>query len=304
VAKREAELVAAIQEYRKCVGRLLETIAAWQWDDPISQIYRELFKAPMIVDPPIDRDSLLADLEYRYANRIPPGYKDSANEHSGIGDFLIWKTILKIGETESRHLVFVSGDEKTDWRYQSENRALYPRIELLEEYRAASKGKSLLMITFAELLQQFGASQPVVEAVRQEEAVASLTRSDDLRSRDVGAGVSVSLLHRYLKGRYPDRDHATPPELVLLLQELKSRNIETLEDLEDMIAYSTAAFDLSEAEAPPQKNGESTRFNDMGVVRRSLAIMDEAYRMQTYPSDSERFRRWRREVVWVPPNRP
>ena len=114
---------------------MLEVVAHWHWDDPVSQIYREFFKAHLLVDPDLDREELLKDLKYRQEHRIPPGFNDANNEYSGVGDLLIWRALLKIGQQESRHLVFVSGDEKTDWRYQSENTALYPRFELLDEYR-------------------------------------------------------------------------------------------------------------------------------------------------------------------------
>jgi len=174
MVKREEEIPKALEEYRNKISELLDIVAEWQWNDPVSNIYRDLFKGPTIVEPKFDREELLAELKYRQEHRIPPGFKDANNEYSGVGDLLIWKTILNIGEQESRHLIFVSGDEKADWRYQSENQALYARFELLDEYRRASRGKSLLIISFAELLEQLGAPAPVVAEVKQEEAVASL----------------------------------------------------------------------------------------------------------------------------------
>ena len=182
-----------------------------------------------MVDPEVDREKLLEELKYRQDHRIPPGYKDANNDYSGIGDLLIWKTILKIGEEESRHLVFVSGDEKTDWRYQSENRPLYPRFELLDEYRIVSKGKSLLIITFAELLEQFGAPAPVVEEVRQEEAVASLKKSALATAfRESEQPLNIVSLRNYLKNRYPDRKHyAHAVHYHELLKELRTHHIHT-----------------------------------------------------------------------------
>lgn len=151
---------------------MLETVATWHWDDPVSTIYREFFKQPIVVDPDFDREELLKDLQYRYEHRIPPGYKDSANEHSGVGDLIIWKTILTIGEREKRHLVFVSGEEKPDWWYRSDSRALYPRFELVDEYRRASGGKSLIIMTFAELLKRLKVPEAVVEEVKQGEKLS------------------------------------------------------------------------------------------------------------------------------------
>lgn len=200
MVKQEGEISKTIAEYRNKIGELLNIVAGWQWNDPVSNIYRDLFKGPAIIDPKFDREELLAELKYRQEHRIPPGFKDATNEYSGVGDLLVWKTILHIGEQESRHLIFVSGDEKADWRYQSENQALYPRFELLDEYRRASKGKSLLIISFAQLLEQLGAPAPVVAEIKQEEAAASLTElSSDFRSRIGRAEQAVIgwLLTRY-----------------------------------------------------------------------------------------------------------
>ena len=173
MVKREGEISKALAEYRSKIGELLDIIAGWQWNDPVSKIYRDLFKGRSIVDPSFSREDLLIELKYRQDHRIPPGFKDASNEYSGVGDLLIWKTILHLGEQESKHLIFVSGDEKADWRYQSESQALYPRFELLDEYRRASHGKSLLIISFAQLLEELGAPAPVVAEVKQEEAAAS-----------------------------------------------------------------------------------------------------------------------------------
>ncbi len=174
LVKRESEISSVLSDYRKLIADLLKTVQDWRWDDPVSQIYRDLFKPPFIVDTEFQHEELLDDLKYRQENRIPPGYKDANNTYSGVGDLIIWKTILKLGELERRHLIFVSGEEKSDWRYQSEGQALYPRFELVDEYRRMSGGKSFLMISFAELLQQFGAPPTVVEEIKQEEAISAL----------------------------------------------------------------------------------------------------------------------------------
>jgi PIN like domain len=204
LVKQEEGMLAALTNYRKHINDLLEVVAGWHWNDPVSAIYRDLFKPPNIVDLQFDRDDLLKELKYRQEHRIPPGYKDSNNEYSGVGDLIIWKTVLAIGEKESRDVVFVSGDEKTDWRYQSEGRALYPRFELLDEYRRASNGKSLLMISFAELLEQSGAPAPVVAEVKQEEAVASLAVQSILRG--YREGLAENAVFRWLCAQYPNTE--------------------------------------------------------------------------------------------------
>jgi len=172
--EREKDLSKIIESYRNQVAELLRTVESWQWDDPVSAIYRELFRGPVVVDPEYKQNELLEELAYRQENKVPPGYKDANNEHSGVGDFLIWKTLLKLGESEKRHLLFVSGEEKPDWWYRSENRSLYPRFELLDEYRRASDGHSFLMIGFADLLKHFGATDDVVSEVEKKEPLSAI----------------------------------------------------------------------------------------------------------------------------------
>jgi hypothetical protein len=102
-------------------------------------------------------------------HNIPPGYKDSGKEDRGIGDFLIWLTILEAGKTRKKSLLFVSGEEKSDWFHKSEGRTLYPRYELVDEYRRSSEGQSFHMVSFSQFLNMYGASESTVEEVREEE---------------------------------------------------------------------------------------------------------------------------------------
>jgi hypothetical protein len=166
--KAEQEATKALDAYRDAVGKLLETMRGWQWNDPVSSLYCELFSSEVIVEPAHDRKKLLEELEYRYTNRVPPGFKDEKKADGGIGDFLIWKTILEVG-SKKQDVVFVSGDEKSDWWYRSDGTALYPRFELVDEFRRQSEGRSLHLIPFAKLLELFGASKDVVNEVRREQ---------------------------------------------------------------------------------------------------------------------------------------
>jgi hypothetical protein len=212
LVEHESDIEKALEKYRDCIGELLDVVAHWQWDDPVSKIYRELFSDGVVVDVEEDRGVILEDLAYRQVHKIPPGYKDANKDDEGIGDLLIWKTILKIGEAEKCHLIFVSGDEKSDWRYKSEGQALYPRFELVDEYRRKSGGKSFLMIGFADLLKQFGASPEVVAEVQQEESTPSFaqllneTLEDEHTIGDFGAKASQveKSVFAWLIGKFPE----------------------------------------------------------------------------------------------------
>jgi hypothetical protein len=48
------------------------------------------------------RKQLHNEKSRRYKNKVPPGYKDASKDDGGIGDFLIWKTLLLLGEREKK----------------------------------------------------------------------------------------------------------------------------------------------------------------------------------------------------------
>jgi hypothetical protein len=98
-------------------------------------------------------------------NHIPPGYKDEGKEQNAIGDYLIWLTILDIGKSKQLPVLFVSGDEKSDWYHQSESQALYPRYELVDEYRRASGGHQFHMVNFSGFLDLFGATRYCLKTI-------------------------------------------------------------------------------------------------------------------------------------------
>lgn len=53
----------------------------------------------------------------RYANHIPPGYKDSETK-SGIsqyGDLIIWKEMIRKAREDKKDIIFISNDQKPDW---------------------------------------------------------------------------------------------------------------------------------------------------------------------------------------------
>jgi hypothetical protein len=174
----EKEIIEKYREYSKSVDDLLEHIRNWYWNDPVSIIYGELFAEGVVAEALINKDELKQRLEKQNLFKIPPGYKDATKEDKGIGDLLIWHTILEAGEKHKKSVIFISGEEKPDWWYKSEGRTLFPRFELIDEFRRRSEGQSFHIINFSNFLKLFGASKGTVEEVKQEEE----TRSQDLLS--------------------------------------------------------------------------------------------------------------------------
>jgi len=150
----------------------MDSIKSWTWNDPISLIYKELFNSDIIYDLKINEDEIRNDLRRRYLHKIPPGYKDKSKPDDGIGDLLIWLTILEFAK-KKKDVVFVTGEEKSDWFYKSENQILYPRFELLEEFRKHSDKKSFHIIKLFELLNFFDADDKAIKELELEDSISS-----------------------------------------------------------------------------------------------------------------------------------
>jgi hypothetical protein len=165
----EKEIDGKTREYKAAIGRVLDRIREWTWDDPVSLVYADLFTKDVVLDPKVDLQKAQEDLRRRQLHKIPPGYKDSSKDDQGIGDLLIWYTILDIGTSKKRSVIFVSGEEKADWWHKSERQNLYPRYELVDEFHRSSDGHSFHIIPFSRLLELYGASESTVQEVREEE---------------------------------------------------------------------------------------------------------------------------------------
>lgn len=166
--KLDSAIADSIAAYKKTTAALVARIREWTFSDPVSMLYAEVFADGVVVESSTQSGELVEDWEFRKLNSIPPGYKDE-----GPGDLLIWRTIIEHAQKTKRDCIFVCNDLKTDWWHQAAGSPLYPRFELLVEYSRASQGSSFGMVTFAELLELFGADREIVEEAKQEEVTSA-----------------------------------------------------------------------------------------------------------------------------------
>jgi rRNA-processing protein FCF1 len=184
--EQEITLKAQISKYNEEIKKTIRVIQTWGWDDPVSQMYHDVLKDRVLDDSFIKNEEVAKDLERRNTLSIPPGYKDKGKEENQAGDLLIWYEVLKLAEEKGSHLVFVTGDEKQDWWHQSGKKPLYPRFELVDEYREKSKGKSFHMVSLSSLLKLFGAEEDVIKAVKSSESTVSIaTKHSRLSNMDL-----------------------------------------------------------------------------------------------------------------------
>ncbi|MBB4801799.1 rRNA-processing protein FCF1 [Flavobacterium nitrogenifigens] len=168
--KEAKDIEKQIQElqknYSKKIDNILENMKKWRWDDPVSAVYKELFKSNIIQELDLSQDELIDDLERRNKHNIPPGFKDKAKDDYGIGDLIIWRTILAVAKNKNKDIVFVSGDEKNDWFYRSDSQSLYPRFELITEFKNYTEDKTLHIIKSSKFLDILGAAEEAVTEVK------------------------------------------------------------------------------------------------------------------------------------------
>jgi len=184
VLQAEQKLLVASREYGEQLSRVAEKVRTWTWNDPVSELYRTTFTPEVVFDPSLDQQDVENDLKYRVANAIPPGYKDASKPDGGVGDVVIWQTILRLAEERKVDVILVSGEEKSDWWHRGGGRQLYPRFELVDEFRRRSSGKSFHIVSFAELLDTYGAAEELVAEVRETEVESRTEQETPLSQID------------------------------------------------------------------------------------------------------------------------
>lgn len=169
VIEKETQLKDLIKGYRREIKNTLGIIQSWGWDDPVSKMYHEVLSKSVLSDSEICEKEIEADLIRRSTLKIPPGYKDGGKNENQAGDLLIWHELLRLGSTNNQHVIFVSGDEKADWWHQSGGKNLYPRFELVDEFRTKTDGKSFHILSLSDLLRIFDTDAEIVKAIETSE---------------------------------------------------------------------------------------------------------------------------------------
>ena len=79
----------------------------------------------------------------RYANGIPPGYKDMTKDVSDktqtkkFGDLIVWYQIIEMAKSDKNNtsIILVTDDRKEDWWWKVSTRTIGPRPELRKEIK-------------------------------------------------------------------------------------------------------------------------------------------------------------------------
>lgn len=203
VIKCHAEATEAIKQYRKALGKLTDHVKGWLWNDPVSELYAKLFTRETIVECLVAEEELKADHQRRLKHEIAPGYHDKGKPDNGVGDNIIWHTILQLGREKKRSVIFVTQETKSDWFYRSSNISLYPKFELVEEFSRISGGAAFHILKLSEMLEIFGAEQALVKNIQQNEAlVEAAEQRNPLTDQAMSMAVQEELHQHYLGSEF------------------------------------------------------------------------------------------------------
>lgn len=204
--KLEIKLKQQISEYRKAIQSTLNAIEEWNHDDPVRKMYREIFQSiDSLQVTSLKEEAMLENWKYRLGNKIPPGYKDGGKDDSGIGDYIVWQTLLDECAQMKADAILVTGETKPDWWHISNERPLYPRRELVEEFRQITNGQTIHLVPPAKFFQLFGASPEVVKEIKSEQ---SLSRNKPLKLRSTITDHALNAVRKWANKRFNSRAYA------------------------------------------------------------------------------------------------
>ena len=126
--KRDVDEIAkTLTKVNNAINSNLKEHQTKVYDELVSRLSKHILSTDIF--------SILKETEkvhsQRYANKIPPGYKDEYKENNQIGDLIIWLEILDFCKSNSiTKALFISRDKKTDIVYE-------PEIQTVENKRSA-----------------------------------------------------------------------------------------------------------------------------------------------------------------------
>lgn len=152
-----------LQKHKEKMELVASKVASWSLDDPVLQQYRKIFDDKNIIECRIGNEKIQDTKSKRYKSKTPPGFKDSGKDDGGIGDLIIWATILQIGQDQKKDIIFITADTKEDWFHLADGDPIFPRYELVEEYKHSTNGGKFGISNLSNLLKIMGANDKTVQ---------------------------------------------------------------------------------------------------------------------------------------------
>ncbi|GLI12081.1 hypothetical protein MARBORIA2_11710 [Methanobrevibacter arboriphilus] len=88
---------------------------------------------------------------------IPPGYADY--EEEGFDKFsglIVWEELIKFSKESKKDMIFVTNDNKKDWKISLPDGKLVPHHELLCEFKEKTDGQKIYFLEYDEFINKMG----------------------------------------------------------------------------------------------------------------------------------------------------
>ena len=165
VKKKLEELRPRVRELTDALAELKDALTNWGWKDRVSTLYRELFTPDRIIEHGQIPADVTKNLAFRSAHSTPPSYKDASKMDGGIGDLLIWYSLMAIAKKTGKDVVFVCNDGKADWSIRSNKEAILPRSELTLEFHRET-GRTFAIMNWKRFLKSMNATAKTIEEAK------------------------------------------------------------------------------------------------------------------------------------------
>ena len=100
------------------------------------------------------------------------------------GDFILWKQIMDKSESDKKDIIFVSNDEKEDWRLKCHGKIIGARKELIKEFESKTGQKILiynskLFLEYAKK-NKIKVSQKTINEIRKVKAADAAVHAGEI----------------------------------------------------------------------------------------------------------------------------
>lgn len=169
--KLKNSMLSAINEYEKIVKKLDKNQPCVRSHDSIREKLNTFFENKVGKEP--NQNDILAieqEGESRYADKIPPGFKDvnkgeecfqygSVKYKNKYGDLIIWKQILEYVKNNNNinNVIFITDDIKSDWWFCIDSggkKIVGPNALLINEIKQIENVNLFHMYTTSDFLSE------------------------------------------------------------------------------------------------------------------------------------------------------
>ena len=157
-----------------------------------------------------EMEHLRTEGEKRYAQEIPPGYKDKKKPGDDkFGDLIIWKQTMIEAKERKTGVLLLTDDSKDDWWLIHEGKTIGPHPLLRAEFERVTDGCKFYMYASGEFVGQAGSRlKTPVQKDAIKEIKESQTAASALRPWDIPYVRPHHLLGAFTTGLTPEQDAA------------------------------------------------------------------------------------------------